>query len=72
MFNASVLTSCFRGPLNRLNSAQREDGMATSNGLHAWADTLRRWGELVDTTEILVVAGVAVIIGLGLHILGVI
>jgi len=55
-----------------MSSAQREDGMATSKGLRAWADTLRRWGELADTTEILVVAGVAVIIGLGLHILGVI
>ena len=60
------------GSSNHLNSAQREDGMATSKGLRAWADTLRRWGELVDTTEILVVAGVAVIIGLGLRILGVI
>ncbi len=39
--------------------------MATSKGLRAWADTLRRWGELVDTTEILVVAGVAVIAPLG-------
>ena len=51
MSDASVLTSPARD-LDCRNSTQKEDGMATSKELRAWAYTLKGWAASVDNTKV--------------------